>query len=165
MHKTMECVEDLGTMKEKLMEWTKQAMAPGPESINTDEMGKVVDMIKDLAEAEKDCWKACYYKLVTEAMEEGEGMPELPEWMPTDRAGYDNWRYSSGRFAPKGRGHRSGYTPYHMPPDGRMGYPHEDPEMQAEHMINTLKEIWKEADPDLRQRIKKDLNSLTGSMM
>lgn len=32
-----------------------------------------VDMVKDLAEAEKDCWKAEYYRSVTEAMEGSSG--------------------------------------------------------------------------------------------
>lgn len=92
-----------------------------------EEVGQYIDMIKDLAATEKDCLEAMYYDTVVEAMGGGE-----------DRDGYDRWRYSSGRFAPTGRGHMTGYTPNlrqnvyadGMIPDfmmhdgyGRMGYP------------------------------------------
>ena len=45
-----------------------------------DYLGMMVDMVKDLAEAEKDCWKASYYRAVTEAMEgkSGYGMSRQP---------------------------------------------------------------------------------------
>lgn len=36
--------------------------------MNTNEVGQIVDMIKDLSEAEEKCWKACYYKSVVENM-------------------------------------------------------------------------------------------------
>lgn len=40
----------------------------GFESLSASETGEVVDIIKDLCEAEKDLKKACYYSSVTEAM-------------------------------------------------------------------------------------------------
>ena len=49
-----------------------------------------VDMIKDLAEAEKSCWEAEYYKSVSQAME--------------NPAGYDSMGYRGGQT-----GGRSGY--------------------------------------------------------
>ena len=42
--------------------------ARGIDRINVEETGELVDMVKDLAEAEESCWKASYYKAVTEAM-------------------------------------------------------------------------------------------------
>ena len=83
-----------------------------------DEAGKVIDMIKDLAEAEEKGWKACYYKTIID---------DMYSYDQNDRMGYDNWRYSSGRFAPKGKGHYSGFTaPYVSMPEpimtDRMGY-------------------------------------------
>lgn len=95
--------KDLCEMKEKLLCAAKSELERGIQNVNTHEMGDVVDMIKDLAEAEEKCWKACYYKHVVHAMEE--------ESKEMERMGYDNWRYSSGRFAPTGHGHRSGYRP------------------------------------------------------
>ena len=37
--------------------------------VNAGELGEFVDMIKDLAEAEKYCYEAWYYYAITEAME------------------------------------------------------------------------------------------------
>lgn len=90
----------------------------GACNVDTDEMGKVVDMIKDLAEAEKAAWEKCYYKEVVEAMKEADEFDEIV--YKEGKAGYDRWRNSHGRFAPKGRGHetsmamatgRYGFTP------------------------------------------------------
>lgn len=101
--------------KKKLSEWLSCAIEAGPESFDVLEAGAVTDMIKDLAEAEEKCMKAKYYEmLIGEMMSQDEDMCEL------GRMGYDNWRYSSGKFAPKGRGtyvgHGSnlkmGYRPY-----------------------------------------------------
>lgn len=86
--------------------------------------GQVIDMIKDLYEAEKDCWKACYYKEMVEMMKKEKENPEMQR-----RFGYDNWRYSSGQFAPKGHGHYAGYPMipmdmmYGMEPEWMNGMP------------------------------------------
>ena len=94
---------------------------------DTNYMMQLSDMIKDFSETEKNCAKKCYYEKMTERLCEEE---------MNERMGYDNWRYSSGRFAPKGHGT---YTPpLHgfMPPiytkaDARMpmgdgrAYPHD----------------------------------------
>lgn len=108
MQETMMKIEGLKELKEKLVCGAKEALNQGFQNVDTHEMGEVIDMIKDLAEAEEECWKACYYKHITCAMEDGDRA----------RMGYDNWRYSSGRFAPTGRGHYAGYTPMNM--DGEM---------------------------------------------
>lgn len=41
----------------------------GIDRVDLREMGDIADIVKDLAEAEEKCWKAEYYKAVTEAME------------------------------------------------------------------------------------------------
>lgn len=127
MEKTKMAVNDICCLKDRLIESAREAMSRGIQNVNTHEMGEVTDMIKDLAEAEEKCWKGCYYKMLVC----GEMMDDREE-NEMDRMGYDNWRYSSGRYAPKGRGHRSGYRPTEgMEPwmnedykgaDSRMGY-------------------------------------------
>lgn len=107
------------SMLETMTQWVESEInSKGKEQVCTEELGKAIDMIKDLAEAEKAVWEKCYYEKVTEAMEEEK--EELEQWKKSDRMGYDRWRYSSGRFAPKGNGHetsmstatgRSGYIP------------------------------------------------------
>ena len=41
----------------------------GIERIDVHEMGELVDIIKDLAEAEDYCWQAEYYRSITNAMD------------------------------------------------------------------------------------------------
>lgn len=106
MEKTKQKIDDICELKDKLILGAKEAMSKGIQNVSTGEMSQVTDMIKDLAEAEKECWEALYYKSIVEAMNEEKEMGEM-----NGRMGYDNWRYSSGRFAPTGHGHRSGYRP------------------------------------------------------
>lgn len=103
----MDELKDICRMKQTLTEWCKAELDKGKECVDTKEMGEVIDMIKDLAEAEEKCVKAAYYHTVTAAMTGDE---------ESERMGYDHWRTSSGRYAPKGTGH---WTPIR----GRSGYP------------------------------------------
>ena len=115
MHKMIECLTE-----KALCELEK-----GTENVDTCEMGQVVDMIKDLNEAE---YKAVIVKAMKKADEEKEEydkmlLRELKEEYGEDtgRRYYDHYRYASGRFAPKGHGsYRRGYEepPYwHMTPE------------------------------------------------
>lgn len=91
-------------MLENLTECAKEQFNNGISSIDTCEMGKVVDMIKDLAEAE-------YHALIAKSMKEYEE-DEV-------RRFYDHYRYADGRFAPKGDGtYRRTYMPYLTKYDG-----------------------------------------------
>ena len=102
-------------MIEKLTECTKSQFDKGLESVDTCEMGKVIDMIKDLAEA-------MYYRTLAKTMDESEDEEILKMF---DRYGrnkrfYDHYRYEDGRFAPKGRGtYRRNYDEpmWHMTPE------------------------------------------------
>ncbi len=109
MHELKAKVAPICEMKDKLVSWSKCELEKGREHVDTKEMGEVIDMIKDLAEAEEKIYKAAYYCSVVGAMEEYDEENE--------RMGYDNYRYSSGRFAPKGRGS------YRPGESGRRGYP------------------------------------------
>lgn len=156
-------IKDIKETKEMLVDALKGRLAQGVEAVDAQEAGEVTDMIKDLAEAEKECWEAAYYKSIVEAMKKA----DEPE-----RMGYDNWRYSDGRFAPTGRGTRDGYTPVNhdwmgytttdgdrTPYDGsmrtRMGYT--DP-------VEELGVIWRDSDPDQRHRLKSALEEMTRSL-
>lgn len=113
MHKMIECLTE-----KALCELEK-----GTENVDTCEMGKVVDMIKDLNEAE---YKAVIVKAMKKDDEEKEEydkmlLRELKEEYGEDagRRFYDHYRYSDGRFAPKGHGTYRGYSEpyYHMTPE------------------------------------------------
>ncbi len=113
MHKMIECL-------------TGKALAEldkGIENVDTKEMGEVVDMIKDLNEAE---YRAVIVKSMKEVDEEQKEYDKELLRVLKDEYGeeggrryYDEYRYkTTGRFAPKGRGTRKGYEEppyYHMP--------------------------------------------------
>lgn len=120
-------------MLEKLTEVAlSEINSKGACNVDTHEMGAVIDMIKDLAEAEKAVWEKCYYKEVVEAMEEADEFEEIV--YKEGRAGYDRWRNSHGRFAPRGRGHETSMamaTGRHgfIPDPTRWPEYHDDPRM------------------------------------
>lgn len=202
----MHTLNDISCMKENLVRGLDyEMMCKGTDNMNVDTTGKIVDMIKDLAQAEKDCMEACYYKTVVGAMDEHgfENEHEIEEY---GRMEYDTRRYSNGRYAPKGAGHYSpvrGYTPMamgRMPQqedhDFRMGYPAprgayghsmdnyknakryytetKDPHKREEmtqhakdhvnETIYTFKEIWDDADVDLKRDMKSQLSKLVAEM-
>lgn len=102
-------------MIEKLTECAKSQFDKGLESVDTCEMGKVIDMIKDLAEA-------MYYRTLTKTMDESEDEEILKMFdrYGRDKRFYDHYRYEDGRFAPKGRGtYRRNYDEpmWHMTPE------------------------------------------------
>ncbi len=121
---------DMGTKMEKISNLKEKIFAEAEkeccDSGDIQKAGELVDMVKDLAEVEEKCAKACYYKVVVEAMTEGD-----------PRYGYNSNRYADGRYAPAGHGnYTSGYFPtdnlmdrfpIYMADDevmrqGRMGY-------------------------------------------
>lgn len=72
-----------------------------------------LDELKDWACVMKDLTESDINIRGIKAMDEAEQEEKM-----YGRMGYDRWRYANGRFAPKGRGRRSGYTPYlHMMED------------------------------------------------
>ena len=137
-------IERIHKMIEKLTECALCELDKGAECVNTKEFGEVVDMIKDLSEAE---YKSLISKEMKEYKEEEEAEEKYMMRMLKDehkdeykkmreeygeedgeRRFYDNYRYANGRFAPKGRGsympRSSGRRGYEEPP-----YYHMMPEM------------------------------------
>lgn len=220
MDKLYPTIEDICHLKKSLISDAKCLVEKGLDSpgFTIEELGEIVDMIKDCAEAEEKCYKAEYYKEVTEAMKNPEATMRAlnyphhdGNWSdtfvhhrneddPDSRKGYDKWRFSDGRFAPKGEGHRSGF---HETPNSSMMYSAEDvkrmeddlrhgtawknystsrryytetgnedehkkmDEHAKQHVMNfieTAREIYKTASPELRKRIKEDLTKLVGEM-
>lgn len=100
MEEMMVKMEELKRNKDTLMSWVSNEIASGCQQFDLKSAGETVDMIKDLADAEKNCWEAMYYRTVVEAMEDRD-----------DVMGYNNRRMANGRYAPAGRGHM-GYKPW-----------------------------------------------------
>lgn len=107
--------EKLGDVEKKLLDLLCGEIAEkGLECVDTCEAGQVVDMIKDIADAKKNCFKAKYYETVVEAMEDAEEEEEtMMKLAMRDRMGYTPHRSSStGRFTS-----RPGYVPMFMMDD------------------------------------------------
>lgn len=113
---------DLCELKCKLIDALKTEMTGGVGSVNAEEAGQVVDMIKDFAQTDYYEAKAHYYRSVEKAMEDGksnrrygyirglndydydydDGM-QMPEWWKMDQMA------DKDQFDP--RIYRMGYTP------------------------------------------------------
>lgn len=179
-------IKRIHEMLECLTEVSKTQLDKGSSSVNTDEMGKVVDMIKDLSEAE-------YYSRIAKSMEEYEEDEKEAEKFrlhlfeekygeSEGRRFYDHYRYSNGRFAPKGSGtYRRGYEEppyYHVMPReyhdysdmenmrdmdrnrGRMYYADQHSESRydrAKRMYTESKELHKGNTPADKDQKMKDL--------
>lgn len=215
-HKKLEDMKKSGSYdelcdlkKDLIMIFASELHTKGVDDLDTKDCAEVADMIKDLAEAEKACMEACYYETVIKTMEKADEEEEQE-----GRMGYNAYRYANGRYAPKGRGTRRGYTPemgmmnpYLYDPDfaeemekGRLGYQGEDPDddprqsreyneykrakrhysetkspedkrKMDEHAMkhvnqamDSFREMWRDADPNMRKRMKADLTTLVGEM-
>lgn len=107
MHEMIEC----------LTECTESAIKADQTCVGQYPIGDVVDMIKDLSEAE-------YYAKITKAMDESnleDTMEMFDRYGDGYRRYYDHYRYKNGKFAPKGSGtYRRNYDEppyYHMTPE------------------------------------------------
>lgn len=143
-------VETIYKLKNQLLEeMMRDVQERGVERLDKDR----VDMVKDLAEAEKSCWEAEYYRSVAEAMEGGSGYGMSGNQMgyngiagaqggnrggggrSSSQGGY-GYRDSQGRFARRGYGY---------------GY--------QEH-IDALKAEMQSADPAQREQMMQELRNM-----
>lgn len=142
-------------MLEDMAEYGKEMIscAVGSGNVNLDDAGKIIDIVKDLADAEYHALIAKEMRKANEEEEEEEKYlkmkmkeehaDEYKRYMDEygedgERRFYDNYRYkSSGRFAPKGRGSYMPRRGYDEPP-----YYHMTPDMMREHDP----EYWRDMD-------------------
>lgn len=189
-------LNDLCEIKNTLIAALSSEINGDLKSVNTHEAGAVIDMIKDICEAERNYRESCYYKAVTDAMEEksleseryGYRMPEKRSYRPyMDQEPYVDEYLSNPEFSENMR--RVGYTPTtHVNGTGdRYGKSYREYQMSkrhytdtnsardkeemnmhaSEHMtdtILTIRDIYRNSDPDLKKRIKTDLSGLISEM-
>lgn len=150
-------------MKDKLIE-EAQSRLQNMDGGSIEQMGQIIDMIKDLSEAEKSCLEAEYYDSVIDAMENGQ------------RYGYDDQGGNTGG--------RQGYRePYMMDNnsdgEGRMGYRNQYGNFPAnpknrrrrmrrsgysEESIDNIRQMMEDADPERKRQLKRDLEDLMSEM-
>lgn len=203
-HKSTEKYNDICSLKHHMLHYvmgeTEKGFEPNPEKVHV--LKEYVEMIKCLAETEKECQEADYYEAVVQAMEDT-GM------MDSERMGYNPNRnrmgqYSDGRAgnSDSGSNSRRGYSPdmysrmMMRPGDDRDDWGDDDPrhseafnrfrkakryytkshseedkqrmkDASNEHMMETMatiREMWDDADPELRTRMKADLTNLVTNL-
>lgn len=143
----------LAKMKDKLIEEAQSRME-AMDGGSIEQMSQIIDMIKDLSEAEKACLEAEYYDSVVEAMEDGNygsrGGYRASEGYRGDgysgRDGYDRmgYRNAQGQYAKKPRRMR------------RSGY--------SDESIENVRMLMEEADPARKKQLKADLQELMSEM-
>lgn len=136
-------VDRIYTLKNQVLERImKDVEERGIERID----GDMVDIVKDLAEAEKSCWEAEYYRKVAEAME--------------GSSGYSGMRGSTGMRSGYGAGTGSsaGYGGQTSAPGVYMG--------SSGHtsVIDPLRTALQSASPDERQRLRNEIMTTIGAM-
>ena len=203
-HKSTEKYNDICSLKHHMLHYvmgeTEKGFEANPEKVHI--LKEYVEMIKCLAETEKECQEADYYEAVVQAMEDT-GM------MDSERMGYNPNRnrmgqYSDGRAgnSDSGSNSRRGYSPdmysrmMMRPGDDRDDWGDDDPrhsesfnrfrkakryytkshseedkqrmkDASNEHMMETMatiREMWDDADPELRARMKADLTNLVTNL-
>ena len=205
-HKSIEKYNDICTLKHNLLHYvmgeTEKGLEADPGKVHV--LKEYIEMIKCLAETEKECQEADYYESVVQAMENSD--------MGYDRMGYTPRRTKDGRYKSQpdrtrmsdgDMDDRRGYDPYDGPymrmmlgderetwgddEDDQYGksfnrfrkakrhytktHSEEDKQRMKDasnkHMMETMatiREMWDDADPELRKRMKTDMTNLMASM-
>lgn len=135
-HKSVEKFEDICELKKSIMRYVIGEISSGFDCDTTTVsiLGEYVDMIKDLAEAEKYCHEACYYESVVEAMDNSEdygyrmgynpnrnSMGQYSDGRGRNSSDYNrSGSYSGSRNSSQSGNDRRGYRPYDDSADYRM---------------------------------------------
>lgn len=184
-------IKDICSMQETIISCLKSSVDGGLSNVDTDEAGKVADIIKDFSQTEKYFWEAKYYKLVCKAMEEksdvqhGSNYGYSPRVTGTYRMGYkpylDQEPYIKGYLHDPDfeNNMRQGYNEYGMPYTEYMTARRHYSESKSmtdrtqmdthakEHIdqtIETIEDIWEDATPELKLKMKAELKALYDSM-
>ena len=140
-------VENIYELKNKIIKQVEKETAD-MQRMDVKEVGELVDMVKDLAEAEKSCWEASYYRKVTESMGQGSGYSGSSMGGGTgSSAGYGSQQGGSMRQGYGTQSMRQGY--------GTMG--HTD-------LMEPLRMAIQQAGPDERERLRNEVKTIIGAM-
>ena len=140
-------VEKIKEAKDDILAYlSKEINRYGGDKMDIAAIEKVADAVKDLAEAEKACWEAEYYRSVTEAMDSAGYMPE--------GMGYSGGQGGQGNQGGN-QGGRMGYNPNRDSMGrysrGRRGY-HEG--------MDSIREELRNATPEEREKKKRELRQM-----
>lgn len=145
----------LKQMKDKLINEARERME-NMDGGSIEQMGQIIDMIKDISEAEKACLEAEYYDTVIDAMDgdydrdgynpgsnRNRGRVGYQESYYPDRDGYRNSQGQYAKRPSRRRMRRSGYS---------------------EESVDNIRQMMEDADPERRKQLKRDLQELMQDM-
>lgn len=146
-------VEKIYELKNKILQHVEKETMD-MQRMDVKEVGELVDMVKDLAEAEKSCWEAQYYRKVTEDMEKAGQAGYGSGGGTGSSAGYGSsggqgggGRSGYGSMARQGYGGGSGY--------GSMGH---------QEIMDPLRMALQQASPDEREHLRNEVMKTVGMM-
>lgn len=147
-------VGEIYELKNRLLEeMAKDVSERGIERLDKEK----VDMVKDLADAEKSCWEAEYYRSVSEAMDGGgyDGTSGYQMgYSGASGARGGNYAGMARSGAQRGSGGSYGYRDS-MGRYARRGYG-----MSYQEHIDAIRDEMQHADPQERERIMQELRSM-----
>lgn len=129
-------VEKIKALKDQFLGLMEKDAKRGVERVDIKLHGELADIVKDLADAERLCWEAEYYRTVIEAMD-GNG----------SKAGY-GMSYGSGSGVGSGRRGYGG-----SPANGGNLMGHSDP-------VSAIRDMMMTADPETKMRIRSELGMM-----
>lgn len=132
-----------------------KSLCSNVDQLSNEDAMVAADVIKDLSEAEKNCWEAKYYESIYDMM---------PVYGYRNDDGMMNNRHDDkyGREFGEYRTAKRNYTETHSKADKDRMDDHANAHIM--NSISTIKEIWESADPELRRRIKNDMSNLLSNM-
>jgi len=194
MHDELTQIEEL---KATLITELSSYMSGDLSCVDTHEAGEIVDIIKDLAEIQKECAEKKYYEAVTNAMDEPRYedilgytpssnthkiSPHPMASMRTPGATYEQSMvgdYIRDAYGDFPQGENSGnnrygqaykqyaqakrfYTETHSERDHELMRTQAD--QHISDMITSVKDIWRNADPEHKKQIKADLKAFVDQL-
>lgn len=183
-------VKDICGVMDTVLGCFKTEVTNGLMNVDTDDAMNAADIIKDLSESEKNCWEAEYYKLICKAMEESSeydgpmGYNKIMRQKPYIDGYIHDPDFEQNMMHKRYTGDR----PYGYSEDNEYGVSYDnyrtakrhytesklktDKDLMTVHgkehtlkAIQTLKEIWTDADPTQRQEMKADLKAMIDGMI
>lgn len=146
----MEDIQRIRCLREKLINHVETALAMPVGLIDAEELGQLVDMVKDLAEAEKCLcgYSQKHYQYMVPASE---------EYYPQQNSS-DSYRDTEIEYETA----RRHYHETKSIDDKRVMEDRANEHVQK--AMHDIRDIWTEADPTMKQKIKNSVNTLMNEM-
>lgn len=144
-------VEEIKKTKDMFLAQMEQLVNErGIGRVDVKMMGEYADIVKDMAQAEKDCWQAEYYRAATESMQRGSAAG-YAQGGGGSGGGGGRMGFNGGGTGGGGGGGRRGYGG--SPANGGNMMGHGDP-------MEAIREILATAGPEARMQLKNELGMM-----